>query len=60
MFGCKHIWVFDRTEQKGFAGWKKLVDYHKCEKCGKREECNEDKWTNLYGGANVCSKCHSI
>ena len=48
---CEHRWVHSRTKSDGF--WKlSYTHWHKCEKCGKEEQCDTD------GDFHPdCSKC---
>lgn len=61
MFGCKHEWQPTQMKTKNpLFGRMIYILRHKCVKCGKVEDCNENATGNV-GGTSIpgfrCSKC---
>ena len=51
---CEHEWSFGWDSRKESCGWgcERYIAQHKCLKCGKKEDCDHDTFSD-------CSKCGS-
>lgn len=59
---CDHEWYYHDSELVGVIN-KKVIRHHKCTKCGRIEQCNDDDEKPYLGGSHdgdpICSKCGS-